>query len=54
MDRLEEDKFEKLLEKRRKLSVTNSNKTKKVSANDSQLSDVIKNFHESRQYKKSV
>lgn len=54
MDKKEKNKFEKLLEKRRKLSAANSNKQKKVLATDSQLSDVIKNFNESKQYRKRV
>lgn len=45
-------KFEKLLEKRRGMS--KGAKVKKVSANDSQLRDIIKNFKEQSEYKKIV
>ncbi len=45
-------KFEKLLEKRR--SISKDANVKKVSANDSQLRDIIKNFKEQSEYKKLV
>lgn len=48
----EKRKFEKLLEKRR--SMSKSANSKKVSANDSQLRDIIKNFKEQSEYKKLI
>ncbi len=50
MKQNEKEKYEELLEKRRKMS--KSTNVKKVSANDSQLRDVIKNFKEQSEYKK--
>lgn len=45
-------KFEKLLEKRR--SMSKEVQAKKVSSNDSQLRNIIKNFKEQSEYKKFV
>ena len=48
----EEKKFKELLKKRIELSQKNKSKVEKVSAKDSQLKDIIKNFSESKDYKK--
>lgn len=50
----EDKKFEELLNKRRKLASKNKNTVHKVSTSDSQLNDIIKNFNESKQYKKWI
>lgn len=54
MEQKKNNKFNELLKKRQELSKTNVSQVKKVSADDSQLRDVIKNFNEEKQYKKIV
>lgn len=52
MEQKKNSKFDELLKKRRELSQKNVGKVKKVSAEDSQLRDIIKNFNEEKKYKK--
>lgn len=44
--------LKKIIERRKKLSISNENKISKVSANDPQLKNIIENFNEGKQYKK--
>lgn len=52
MKQVNKKKFLDLVAKRKELAAKNSNKIVKVSAQDSQLKNIIDSFNESKQYKK--
>ena len=47
-------RFEKLVKIRKQLSTKKKTNICKVSANDSQLNDIVKNFNEGKTYKKMI